>query len=98
MPVEAEDAAESLEPVRVGEPAQDLFRPEFADHKEDDLARQADHPLEEPSRRLTAVEWEMRVAGAGHLECGGSPPLYDALSEQRSHSAPSRSDHGRAVR
>src|SRR3712207_9045343 len=51
-PVEAEDAAEGLEPERVGEPAQHLARAVLADHVDDDLARQHRHPAEEPGWRL----------------------------------------------
>ena len=46
MPVESEDAAESLEPVRVGQAPENLFAVKFGHEKNHDLARERNHPLE----------------------------------------------------
>src|SRR6476659_5580843 len=66
MPVESEHAPESLEPIRIREPPQNLFSAEFAREEDHDLARQRNHPLEKVARCSASVERQMGEAGAGH--------------------------------
>src|SRR5207245_1753190 len=69
MPVEAEHAAERLEPERIGEAAQHVARAEFAREIDRDLARETDHSPEAPRGRLAAVQRERRVAGVtAHID------------------------------
>ena len=56
MPVEAQDAAEGLERVRVGEPTKDFIAAEFGGEKDDDFARERHHSLEQIAGRLAAVK------------------------------------------
>src|SRR5688572_27692606 len=78
MPVEPEDAAEGLKPVRVGQPPQHLRGAGFAAEINDDFAGRPHHPAEKPGRRLAAMERKGGETGsAGHgriLSRRGSPP------------------------
>src|SRR5438105_3264154 len=67
MPVESEYAPERLKPEWVREPAQHFSRAELTGHVNNDLARQAHHPREEPRWSLAAVQRQRRIAGVtGH--------------------------------
>jgi hypothetical protein len=66
MPVEAQDAAERLEPPRIGQAPQHILRPEVLDDCKRDLATERHHALEEPRRRFAAVQARVRDAGPGH--------------------------------
>src|SRR5438067_4522646 len=72
MPVEAEHAAEGLEPERIGEPPQHLFAAELAGDERDDLARQRHHAREEPRRRVAAVQRQMGESGAAQRAIAGT--------------------------
>ena len=60
VPVEAEHAAERLEPERIRQPRQHLARAVVGDHMAEDLAREPDHAPEQPGRRPTAVQRQIR--------------------------------------
>jgi hypothetical protein len=66
MPVEAKDATEGLEPIRVRQAPQHILAAEVARDEDDDLAGQRNHPLEQIARRLAAMQREMRESGSGH--------------------------------
>src|SRR6185436_9263581 len=63
VPVEPEDAAERLEPERIGETPEDLVRALFGGQVDQDLARQPHHAAEQPGRSFTAVKWKGCEAG-----------------------------------
>jgi hypothetical protein len=66
VPVEPEQAAERLQPVRIGQPADDVVGPGILAHGEHEGARELRHPLEQPRRRTPIVEREIGSAGAMH--------------------------------
>src|SRR5512138_3104112 len=66
MPVETEHAAESLEPVGIGEAAQHFRRAELAHQKDDDFPREQHHALEKPARSFAAMQRQMREPGPSH--------------------------------
>jgi hypothetical protein len=67
MPVKAEDAAESLKPVGIGEALEHVLRPELLDNGQSDLAAERDHAFEEPGWRFTAVQGRVGDTGSsGH--------------------------------
>jgi hypothetical protein len=72
MPVEAENAAEGLEPVRIGNSSQDFFRAVVLDDEPDDFSPQTHHSLKQPGRRFAAVERELGNAGVTHSVCYSS--------------------------
>src|SRR5690242_9973695 len=67
MPVEAENAAERLKPVGVGNADKQLARALVLDDQPDDFASEPDHALEEPGRRFAAVERQVGDSGLAHL-------------------------------
>src|SRR4051812_47750781 len=69
MPVESQDAAESLKPVRVRQSSQELRASVLQHHHLRNGGCELDHSVEQPARRLAAVEWESRATGTlGHDE------------------------------
>src|SRR4051812_10465810 len=72
VPVEAEHAAERLEPVGIGEAAEHFLAAEFTGEEQHDLARERHHALEQPWRRMAAVERKLGDAGAGHAPIVGA--------------------------
>ena len=55
MPVEAQHAAQGLEPERIREPPQDLVRAELTDNVTDDFAPEPDHAGEQPCGCLAGM-------------------------------------------
>ena len=67
MPVEAQHAAEGLEPVGVGEAAQHLLGAVLGDDGDGDLTGELDHALEEPARGFAVVQGQVGDAGSLRL-------------------------------
>ena len=69
MPVEAEHAAERLEPEGIGQPPQHLLGPAVRHDVRRDLAGQASHAAEQPGRCLASMQREIGEASVtGHTE------------------------------
>ncbi len=88
VPVEAQHAAEGLEPPRVGEAAEHLPGPVLLDHRHRDGAREAGHPVEEPARGPAAVQRQLGDAplhgpGAGATGIAPRPPDGGAARRRR---------------
>ncbi len=56
VPVKAQNAAEGLKPVRVGQAPQHLLRPEIYNDGQGDFPRQLHHALEKPGRGLAVMK------------------------------------------
>src|SRR5205085_6551369 len=96
MPVESQHAAESLEPVWIGEAPQDLVAAEFRRDVRDDLARKRHHALEEIARRLSAVQRQVGESGARHGPAGLG--AFDARERLADRSGVTRPHEARELR
>src|SRR5437588_12599126 len=67
MPVEAQHAAQGLEPERIREPPQDLVRAELTDNVTGDFAREPDHAGEQPCGRFAGMQRKMRQSGSHEM-------------------------------